>query len=145
VGWQVGPYLSIGLDTFEGEKDTDALGDTLEADDLEFLTVLVGGKGVFPFAPFWHVEMHAALGVVHNNAVDGVLTVSGVPSDVEVFSDSATIAFDFGGRIGFRVEQFFGELGFGIRVQGAPADGDLDFSSDAPAQIALEAGFGLRF
>jgi len=144
-GWGVGPYLSIGSDRFEGERDTDPFGDSLDADDLYATTLLVGGKGVFPFSPHWHVEAHAALGAVHYYRTDGVLTLSGVDSEVTIFRASTTIAFDMGSRIGFRVEQFFGELGFGIRVQGAPSDGDLDFSSSGPAQIALEFSLGLRF
>jgi hypothetical protein len=143
--WKAGPYLSISGDTYEGEKDTDFFGDSLEADDMDISTLLVGFKSIFDFAPFWYGEAHGAIGIATYGEVDGVLTVGGVPADVVIFEESSVFAFDLGGRIGFQAERFFAEAGFGLRVQGPPENGDLDFDSSAPAEFAFEFGAGFRF
>ncbi len=140
-----GFYLSLGGDTYEGERDTDPFGDTLEADDMSISTFLVGFKGIFPFYPFWHGEFHVGLGIATYQEVEGVLTLSGVPQNVVIFDESSVLALDLGGRFGFDQPHFFAEAGFGLRFQGAPDNGDIDFDSTGPFEFAFEIGAGVRF
>jgi len=143
--WKAGPYISFGGDTYDGQRDVDPFGDSLEADDMDISTVIVGFKGLFPFAPFWYGEAHGGFGVATYHQVDGILRIGGVPQNVVIFEESSVLAFDFGGRIGFHINHFFAEAGFGLRIQGPPDNGDIAFDSSAPAEFAFELGAGVRF
>lgn len=141
----VGPYLSVGWDTWEGERDTDIFGDSLEPEDLDAFTVLAGVKGQWRLHPLFHVDAHAGIGSVSWSDTDAVLTLSGVSSEVRLFDRSTRFAFDFGLRAGVGNDRLFAELGLGFRAMGHPRDGDLDLLLDDPAAVAFEFGAGVRF
>lgn len=143
--WKAGPYISIGGDTYQGRKDTVFVGNSLEADDMDITTVLVGFKGIFPFAPFWYGEAHGALGIATYHQVNGILENGGVFTEEVIFEETSVLAFDFGGRIGFHVDHFFAEAGFGFRIQGPPEEGTVILDPSAPAEFAFEFGAGVRF
>jgi hypothetical protein len=143
--WRMGPYASLLWEHFDGRKDTDPFGDSLEPDGLDLTTLMGGFKAQLLFAHGFHADFHVALGLSRNETVDGVLTVNAVRQDVEVFADSTRLAFDFGARMGFSRRHLFVELGFGVRSQGAPEDADIAFSSDPLTTVALELAVGLKF
>ena len=91
------------------------------------------------------MDAHGGIGIARYSTVDGTFTFGGTPFDVEVFGSTSTLAFDMGTRIGFSRGHFVADLGFGIRIQGAPDGGDLDLGTDAPAMAAFEVGVGIRF
>ncbi len=143
-GW-MGGYVSLGWDRYDGRRDTDAYGDSLEPDSMEITTVLAGVKAIFMVGPRVYVEAHAGLGGARYGDVDGTLTVSGVPGPVGIFDSSTVAAFDMGGRIGYARRRFVAEIGFGLRFQGAPDSADLDLDSSGPVIFALEAALGMQF
>jgi hypothetical protein len=144
--WKFGPYASIGWNAYGGERFVDAIGDSLEADNLYTFDFLVGAEGQYAFGPHFHFDLHAAIGVVSYSKVDGILTLSGTPQGVEIFEETSVLAFDFGARLGLDITRFFFlEAGFGLRAQGAPAEADFDFAPDPPTMAAFEFGGGFRF
>ena len=143
--WLLGGYISIGSDTFNGEKDTDAVGDSLEPDDMDITTFLVGFKGLMPFGSGFYWDVHIGIGIANYSSVDGTLILSGIPFDVEVFGSTGAFAFDFGTRIGYSVGHFTADLGFGFRFQGPPDGGDLDLDTSLPVMAAFEIGAGVTF
>ena len=103
-------------------------------------------KGVWELDPFFFIDVHLAIGAVTYEEVDAVLTLSGVPSTVEVFEHSTRAVFDMGFRGGWRGEALYAEIGVGFRVQGSPDIGDdLDLHAESPGIVALEFGVGVRF
>lgn len=143
-GW-AGVCLSLGWDRFDGRRDTDAYGNSLEPDSLDLATFLVGVRGVLPVAPHMYVEAHAGAGGVRYRHVDGWFISGGVPERVRIFDDTTTGAFELGGRLGFRRRHFVAEVGFGLRFQGTPEDADFDFDSSGPLVFLLEGGLGFQF
>jgi hypothetical protein len=146
-GFQSGGYFSFGFDDYDGERDVDFEGNSLEADDdMRITTFIFGYKGVFAINPFWHAEFHAGLGFAMYEEVDGTLRVSPFPDEsVTIFKDSSGIAWDMGGRFGFNQPRFFFEAGFGWRFLDDPQEGDIDFNGGGPIQFAFEIGGGFRF
>ncbi len=141
----VGGYLALNWDLYRGESWSDAVGDTLKPDTMNVRSFLFGGKGILSVDKNFYVEFHAGFGIVSYEKVDGVLTISGAPLDITVFKASSSFAFDIGARVGVLLGHLFGELGFGLRSQGPPKEGDLAFDS-LPASVAsFEIAFGLRF
>jgi hypothetical protein len=145
MNW-MGGYLSLGWDEYEGKRDTDAYGDSLEPDKMDMITALIGAKGIYQFAPRLYVEGHMAGGLVYYDDVDGVFTPGwGGSSPVRVFDATWTGAFDMGARLGYTRKRFLAEIGFGMRFQGPPDDADFDFDSSGPLSVALEAAVGFQF
>ena len=144
ISW-MGCYLSLGWDRYDGRRDTDYLGDSLEPDEMEMTTALVGARWVTMIHPRFYCEAHVGVGLVHYGDVDGTLVLGGVPENVKVFDATTRGAFDVGGRLGYTRRRFLAEIGFGIRLQGHPDDADLDFDSSTAVILALEAGVGFQF
>ena len=143
--WLLGGYISLGSDSFGGKKDTDAVGDSLEADDMDITTILFGFKGLYSLGEGFYVDAHGGIGIANYSSVDGTLTIGGTPFAIEVFGSTSAFAFDFGTRIGYSTGHFVADLGFGFRFQGAPDGGDLSLDTDIPAMAAFEIGAGVRF
>ena len=143
--WYVGAFVSIGVDSYDGEKESDDIGDTLEPDELDITTFLVGFKSQLTFGKGFYWDLHAGIGIAQWSTVDGTLTRGGIPVEVKVFDSTTVVAFDFGARIGFTTGMFFVDAGFGFRFLGAPDDAEISFSSSAAATAAFEIGAGLAF
>jgi len=143
-GW-IGGYLSAGWDEFEGDRDTDDYGDSLESDGMEVTTLLAGFKCLYMFTPRVYCEGHLGVGVAHYGRVDGTLTTGGVPEDVTIFDSTTTGVCDVGARFGYARRRFVAEIGFGMRFQGSPDNADFDFDSSGPAVFSLEAAIGFQF
>jgi len=143
--WQLGGYVSIGWDTFPGKTDTDDFGDTLKADGMDIVTVLAGFKGVNDFGYGFQADLHVGMGAAMYSSVDGTLTLSGVPMQVEVFKSSSAFVVDFGARFLYGVDRLLFDLGLDVRLQGPPRNGDIDFDANGPVVATLELGIGLKF
>ena len=144
--WKMGPYVSFGYDAYGGEIFYDSYGNSLKADDLYTLTFLLGGEAQGDFGAGFYGDVHLALGFANYTGVNGIMTILTIPIGVEIFKGGPAFAFDLGSRLGFNLSTFlFLELGFSLRAQGAPQEGDLNLSPDSPFIAALEFGGGLRF
>ena len=143
--WYIGGFIAIGVDSYDGEKEADDIGDTLEPDELDITNFLVGIKGHLTFGRGFYWDVHAGIGIARWSAVDGTLVIAGVPIDVDVFESTTVFAFDLGTRIGFTTGAFIVDAGFGFRFFGAPDDADLSFSSSTAATASFEIGVGVAF
>ena len=149
--WLLGGFLSIGRDSYDGQRDTDDFGDSLTTDDLDITTIIAGFKGSLRFGDGFHFGAHGGLGMASYSKVEGVLRVDFGPplgllvANIEVFGASSAFVFDLGAHLGYTIDHFFAEIGFGLRFQGAPDGGDLDFDTGAPAIATFELGAGVRF
>lgn len=143
--WRLGPYLSIGWDSYDGKSDTDDLGDTLKPDAMDLTSVLVGARAILDLGPQAQLDLHMGFGATHYGAVDGVFTTGGVPLDVVVFKSSTKFAFDIGTRFNFLAGPAFFDVGIDIRSQGAPDNGDFLFDSGTLVTFGIEFGAGIRF
>lgn len=144
----LGGYVSLGFDTFDGDREADSFGDTMEPDRMDIYSLIVGGRAVqyFGEVAFW--EGRIGLGVAHYGDVDARFVLGGVPSDAELFEASTRAIFDMGARLGFGTPRVTGDFGFGLRIAGAPRRGDGVTSFVDPESLGifyLEAGVTLRF
>ena len=142
---RLGPYLSLGWESYSGESFTDSFGDTLEADTLEMVTVLAGLKVEQSFESGLYWGGHLGMGLAHSSAVDGDFTFMGTPMDVEIFEATPVFAVDLGIHGGYTFDSFYAELGVGVRFQGAPKSDDFSFDIMEPAIPYFEIGIGYRF
>ncbi len=145
-GWKLGPCVTFGYDVFGGEIVYDQFGNSLEADDLHAVTFLWGCEGQVDFGTGFFLDVHMGLGFANYSGVNGILTILTIPVGVEIFSGGPAFALDFGSRLGFNLCDFlFLELGFSLRAQGAPQEGNIDLSPESPLVAAIEFGGGVRF
>jgi hypothetical protein len=143
--WHVGPYLSVGWDSYEGKTFTDSVGDTLAPDKMDMMTFLVGVRSVYDVGQHFSWDGHLGLGASHSATVDGVVTLSGVPMDVQVFKSSTAFAFDLGTRFAYQAGPVVFDAGLGVRIQGAPGNADLNFNSGPIVAFEVEFGVGILF
>jgi outer membrane autotransporter protein len=143
--WSIGPYLALGWETYDGDRFTDALGDTLETESLDLLSVVAGFEAIVHFAQGLFLNLHIGFGAADYSAVEGTVTISGIPMSVDVFESTTAFAFALGARFGYQVDRFMFDLGLGVRSQGAPDAADLDLSSSAAVALIAEVGVGVSF
>ncbi len=143
--WKIGPYLSLGWDSYDGKTFTDDIGDTLAPDKLDMTSFLVGVRSVYDLGQHFTLDGHMGLGAAHSSKVGGVATLSGVPMDVTVFKSSTAFAWDLGTRFAYQVGPVVFDAGFGVRIQGAPKNADLDFNSGPIVTFEIEFGVGVCF
>ncbi|HZE98495.1 MAG TPA: hypothetical protein VE981_15795 [Planctomycetota bacterium] len=143
--WRLGPYLSVGLDSYDGKGDTDDFGVTLKPDSMEVTSFLVGARALLDLGPSVQLDLHMAFGAAHYGKVDGVLSGAGAPLEVGVFKSSTAFAFDFGSRLVADAGPVFFDAGIGLRTQGAPGNADFAFDSGPLVNFELEFGVGIRF
>jgi hypothetical protein len=144
-GWKLGPFVSATWDTFSGVAYPDAIGDTLKPEGMDLYTFLAGARGIYDLGNHFDVDLYLGIGVSCIPAVPGVLTLSGIPSNVTVFGSSTVLAAVFGARFAYEAKPVFFDLGVDIRTVGAPANGDLAFDSLPMLVASFEFGVGIRF
>jgi outer membrane autotransporter protein len=143
--WHLGPYLSVGWDSFDGKTFTDDVGDTITPDKMEMTTILVGVRFIHDLGQHFSWDAHMGFGAAHSSTVDGVVTLSGVPMDARVFKSTTAFAWDLGTRFAYQAGPVVFDAGIGVRVQGAPHNADLDFNSSSIVEFEVEFGVGVRF
>lgn len=148
-GWQAGPLLSLGFDRYRGVRDVDAFGDSVEPEDLESVSALVGFRGVMSDPSGFWGEMHVSGGILRWSDVDATFTISGTTtSGVSFFDGVSRGAFELGGKIGLQSGPLVVGIGTGLVVEGGPARGsDVTASVDPTAVLGfyLELGVELSF
>ena len=145
----VGGYLSVGWDTFNGVRNVDDFGDTLDPGEMRMVTVIAGAKWLGWFDPLFFWEGRIGLGMVHTDAVKADFILSGVLfPDQEFFKASNRAVFELGGRVGYGTPNVAVDLGMGFRVLGAPGRGKdvTNFVSPDPlVTFMIELGVLFRF
>lgn len=143
-----GPSLVLDTVTFQGgDTVTDAVGDTLELDDMTITRFLVGIHFRSVFSHFF-MGGHFALGLTYISAVDGTFNIAPFGLvEAEFYDDTVTFGVDFEFRLGGRWDlappvalSVFGFLGFGYN--GSPSDGDDVNSLDAGPMGVAYIGLG---
>lgn len=141
-GWSFGPYVSIGWDTFGGGEETDN-GVTVEADDAELLTALFGFKGQYQVTRAFSFDFRLGLGLAQFGSVDAEVGPAGTKQ--ELLESTATVAGEAGLRGSFGASRVRLEFGLGVRIIGAPDEGDIDVNSDPILQYLIDFGVRLGF
>ena len=147
--WGVGGYLSVGWDTFSGNTLHFANGDSVNVDNMDLTTVIVGVKVVQRASPFVLWEGHMGVGVVHYDKVEWSGIDTGVPfSNEELFRPITRGVFEIGARIGAGNRNVQADFGFGFRYMGGAARGKdvTNFvDPDLLFTFMLELGLTIRF
>jgi hypothetical protein len=146
----LGPYVTLGWETFDGKSADDDAGATLEPDRLDLLSVMAGVKWKSSLKKWADEEeifavFHLGVGAATYGAVEGTLIASGVPASVDVFDATTVFAF----VLGFAVKEDFGrlfiDLNVDFRFQQPPDSEELDFGSSTAMVLTLGIGLGLEF
>ncbi len=147
ASFRYGAFVSIGLDHFEGDREGDDLGNTVDADDLDTATLLVGGKLVTSVGDGQRVDGRIGLGAVHYAEVDATFAGPGVaPFEAELLEETWTLAFELRGHWGIELGPFSVVLGLGFRTLLPPHDGDgADLSAGPLFTLDLDVGAELTF
>ncbi len=147
--WSVGPYVSVGWDTFNGVRNVDDVGDTLDPGPMRMVTVIAGAKWQGWFDPMFFWEGRIGLGMVHYDAVKADFILGGVLFDnQEFFKASNRGVFELGGRVGFGTPPLAVDLGMGFRIMGGPGRGKdvTNFIDPDPlVTFMLELGVLVQF
>ena len=147
-GWQVGPLLNLGWDRYDGNRDTDIFGDSLEPEDLDAFTALVGVRSVYRDPWGFRMEGYASMGAIYWSDVDATFVLSGVTETGVRFFDAITrFAFEMGGRLGWDWGAAALDLGFGLNFQGGPSRGEVSPIVDPEEMVGFyfDAGLEVRF
>ena len=120
----MGPYFSLGWDSFRGGKHTDDFGDTMEPERLDVLSAIVGVKLYWPSVSKFFVNAEIGVGAVDYNSVDAKFTTGGVSYPVELIETSQAFTMELGLGAGYSSDAFRLDLGLALRIQGGPAPGE---------------------
>jgi hypothetical protein len=150
-GWGVGGYLSVGWDRFDGQRVNFINGDFAQPDHMDLTSVLIGGKVVQRFSPWFSWDGHLGIGVVHYSAVHWSgfdITIPGPFTHEELFAATTTVMGEIGGRLGFGSPHVEGDLGFGFRIMDSPHRGrdvNSNIDPDILTTFMIELGLTVRF
>jgi hypothetical protein len=148
--WALGGYLSIGWDQWHGASNVDmGTGEFFNFDNQDTVTVILGGKVLHHFAPFWFWEGRLGAGFVHYGELTftDVTFPPAVPG-LQFFKPINRGVFDLGGRIGVGDRQVTLDMGLDFRFQGGEARGkdvtDL-IDPDWLFVFSIDLGVSFRF
>lgn len=147
-GLGLGGYLSVGFDSFEGDRVTDDFGDVVDPDGMDIFTVFVGGKAVQYLGDVVYWQGRIGFGAVHYSEVEADYVLGGLMSQGELFDQSTAAAFEVAGGLGFGERRWTAHVDLGFRVHGHPREGDGAPSfvdPEAMATFFIEAGLTVRF
>lgn len=144
-GQHGGVYLGIGFDRYDGERLVDDVGDTLETDDLEIVSLLAGVKVMAFHRAGWTLELRAGGGPALFGSVDADATFGGIPfTNLELYERTVVGAGEAAVRLGWGPIQ----VGVGGRYLAPPKVGDdflNDVDPDPSLTVFVEAAIHLRF
>jgi hypothetical protein len=149
--WGVGGYLSVGWDRFDGQRVNFINGDFAQPDHMDLTSVIIGGKIVDRFNPFFGWDGHIGIGVVHYSSVHWSgfdITIPGPFTHEELFAATTTIMGEFTGRFIFGSPHVEGDLGFGFRIMAPPNRGrdvTTAIDPDVLTTFMIELGLTVRF
>jgi len=150
-GWGVGGYLSVNWDRFDGQQVNFINGDFAQPDHMDITSVIVGGKVVQRFSPFFGWEGHMGIGVEHYASVHWSgfdITIPGPFTHEELFAATTSVMGEIAGRFIFGSPRIEGDLGFGIRIWAPPNRGrDVTnaINPDVWTSFMIELGLTFRF
>jgi hypothetical protein len=147
--WGVGGYLALGWDEFTGQTLHFFNGDFVNVDNMDQVSVIVGGKIVQRVSPFVTWQGYMGVGFLHYDAVNWSGVDQGIPfSNEQLFKPINRAVFELGGRVGIGSRNFQVDLGFGFRWMGGAARG-ADVSNlidpDVFYTFLLDLGLTVRF
>jgi hypothetical protein len=147
ASYRFGLFVSIGADHFEGDRERDDLGNTVELDDLDTATILVGPKLVTSVGDGSRVDGRFGLGAVRYSAVDAEVSGPSVtPFRAELLEETWTLALELRGHWGVELGPFSLVLGLGFRMQAPPHEGrSADFSPGLFFTFDGDVGVELAF
>jgi hypothetical protein len=146
---EMGFYVGLTVDSFEGKKTSDAVKDTIEPDRMMIIALPAGlrGRGTVTELWGWNLDIAAWLGVgpALYLEVEADAVIGGTKrSNLKLYERRLVPA----GEIGLAVSLGPIEVGGGGRLLGAPKEGD-DFNKRVnPEKILagfVEIGLRLRF
>ncbi len=148
-GYRVGGYVSGAWDSFNGDRFTDDFGTSVEPDQLDIETFLVGVKTVIRPGPGLWLEGRLGAGAAHYEAVRADVVDFGFPlGKLDFFDDSWEFSCELGGRFGWGSPTVSFGLGMSFRIQGGPEEADeSEFLIDTEDMwlFTLDAGVTVRF
>jgi hypothetical protein len=140
-----GGYLSVGWDQFGGNRVSDGLGNSIDAEDLWVESFLLGFKARLALQENTFLSAQIGAGGLHYAAVDATVT-GAATGPVRLFEADWSAAFE--GRV--RVAWQFGRLGLfagtGVRIINGPQEGPgVDFSPGMLWLWDFELGLDVAF
>lgn len=149
--WAIGGYIAVGWDRFSGSSNVDlGTGEFASFNDQNVTTVVIGGKIVQRFGPYFFWEGYMGLGLVHYSELTFTdVTIPGAPNGgLQFFKPVTHGLFEFGGRVGFGSPQLTFDMGIDFRFMGSEARGrDVTnlVNPDYFFDFIFELGLTLRF
>jgi hypothetical protein len=148
-GYQVGGYLSVSWDHFDGDEFSDAFGTSVDPEALDMTTWIGGLKSLIAAAPDLLIEGRIGGGVARYEAVDADVVDLGTPlGTIEFFESSSTPVFELGGRFSYGPPAVSFGLGLFFRIQGGPEEADASaflIDPDSLWIFGIDAGLSVRF
>ena len=149
VSFTWGVAVLFDYASYDGKRDVDAVGDSLEPDEMTIFRLLVGMHARAAFGRFFYVAGQFGVGPAFISKVDATLDLPSVPQppiEFELYEQTTTFGFELSVRTGVKFDVGPGlALGVflfgGLGVTGAPEDGDLD--ADAESMLSAFGGLGL--
>jgi hypothetical protein len=150
--WVMGVYGTIGVDSFLGQKATDDRGASIDPENLQVFSLLVGPKVVKHFGGGFFVDGRLGMGMVHYSGVDADVHIFSVfpPSSMdyrgEFLASTATFGMELGFRGGLRSGSMSFVVGAACRVLAGAERGDnVQLSPNTLLAVGLDLGIELGF
>jgi hypothetical protein len=147
ASFRYGVYAALGVDHFEGDRESDGLGNSIETDDLDMATAIVGGKLVSSLGDGSRVDGRFGLGVVRYSDVDATFSGSGLgPVETEFLDETWTLVGECRFHWGVEIGPLSLVLGLGFRAQLPPGEGaSVDLSGGPFFTFDGDVGLELAF
>jgi hypothetical protein len=124
--WAVGGYVALGWDHFTGSSNVDlGTGEFANFNDQDVTTLVIGGKIVDRFGPYFFWEGYMGIGLVHYSELTFTdVTIPGLPNGgLQFFKPVTHGMFELGGRVCIGSPQLQFDMGIDFRFMGAEARG----------------------
>ena len=148
-GARIGGYVAASWDSFDGDRFTDDFGTSVDPDQMDIETFLLGVKSIYEPGPGMQVEGRIGAGVAHYEDVDADVTDFGFDlGHIPFFDESWEFCFELGGRFAYGSPAIKFGLGLSFRIQGGPDEADeSEFLLDTEELwlFTLDAGVTIKF
>lgn len=143
LGWRYGPYIGIGWDWFQGQRE-DIGGTEYEAETATIFNVMAGIKAAIMIDQSFYLEMRLGIGMSHFLSTDA--EVVGTGTTVELLDSSTEIGGEIGLRAGFNLGKLMKiDFGAGARARGSAEEGSVPLDPGTMIQYFFDLGVGFRF
>ena len=149
----IGAYVSLRFDHYQGRSAADDFGDQIKADDWDYGVLLVGYRTACTFPGSDEGGVMAAgrigLGAVLYPALNATFSMSGgPPQSGQLLAPTIGVALELAVQLGYRTGNLAMTVGFGFQFMQAPGRGRDAGRSVDPVFLcvgALEIGAEYRF